>query len=150
MNWKGGISSMSAACCRQRITSWTVAVFPVPGTPEIYIHLKHKYMNRSVELEEIHSHAGHCELMPLNKCSPPSASIYVTCAAGYKATRSCLCECFSVDLTLPCCRWSCSPQSCRCPGTPAPCRAETLAPRTHAAWWHRYTLQHTRSIKQKL
>ncbi|TNN59538.1 hypothetical protein EYF80_030262 [Liparis tanakae] len=42
MKWKGGISSTSAACCRQRITSWTVAVFPVPGTPEMYMHLRSK------------------------------------------------------------------------------------------------------------
>lgn len=41
MKWNDGISFMLAAFCRQRITSCTVAVFPVPGTPEIYIHLKH-------------------------------------------------------------------------------------------------------------
>jgi len=39
-NWKDGRSSFSAACWRHRITSWTVAVLPVPGTPEMYMHLQ--------------------------------------------------------------------------------------------------------------
>ena len=39
-NLNCGMIPSSAAVSSTRMTSWTVAVFPVPGTPDIYIHLK--------------------------------------------------------------------------------------------------------------
>lgn len=38
---KSGMSLRDTASCKLRTTSCTVAVFPVPGTPLIYIHLEH-------------------------------------------------------------------------------------------------------------
>ena len=38
-NMKSGSSLSSAACLRYPVTSITVAVLPVPGTPEMYMQL---------------------------------------------------------------------------------------------------------------
>jgi hypothetical protein len=39
--WKSGMFLCDTASCKLRTTSCTVAVFPVPGTPLMYMHLEY-------------------------------------------------------------------------------------------------------------
>lgn len=57
--WKSGTFLCDTASCKLRTTSCTVAVFPVPGTPLIYMHLEHTqceiYWNPTQSLDMLNS-----------------------------------------------------------------------------------------------
>jgi len=61
--WKSGTFLCDMASCKLQTTSCTVAVFPVPGTPLMYMHLEHTqceiYWNPTQSLDMLTSEVSY-------------------------------------------------------------------------------------------